>query len=79
MIIIGFAVGFGKVSSATAQNTKDVQEAKTLARAVEVTLRDAETMRSAQMSTLQIQVAETRVTILFMDKKIDELVKNSRP
>lgn len=59
-------------------STKEVKEAKELASAATEAVRVADAARQTQINTLTVQVAETNVTIKFMNEKLDELVKASR-
>lgn len=78
VIVSGLAVGYGKVSSATEQNSKDVLEAKAMAASAQEANRQSDLAINSQITALNVALAETKVTIVYMDKKLDELVTNSR-
>lgn len=75
MIIIGGAMGYARLESATEQNAKDVASAMAVAKAVEETSRATDARRDSQINALTVITAETKVTITYMDKKIDELIR----
>lgn len=75
MIVIGMAVGWGKLQSATEQNTKDVAAAVLLAQKVEENQRMMDAKRDTQINSLTVAVAVTEVTVKSIDKKLDELIR----
>ncbi len=78
MIMIGLAIGYGKLQSATAQTTKDAQKATEMAAKVEETLRNTDAIRLAQISALTVDIAVTKSTVTSIDKKIDELIRQAK-
>jgi hypothetical protein len=59
VIIVGLGVGYGNQSAATAQNAKDVKEAKELAASVAADLRVSDAARSVQITNLTVGVAKS--------------------
>lgn len=78
MILIGLAVGYAGQVAATRQNAKDVAEAKALAVSAAEAVKVSDAIRTTQINALTVSVAETAVTVKYMDKKLDELVADSR-
>lgn len=72
------AVGYGKLASVTTQNTKDVKEAREVAEGVRAALILSDNARNSQITALSINVAETKTSVFYMDKKLDELIAQSR-
>jgi low affinity Fe/Cu permease len=89
MILTGLGFGYAKLISAgehntlaVAQNKVDVQNAVLLAQKVADDTRTMDAKRDAQINSLTVAVAVTRVTLENMDKnlgnmdkKIDELIR----
>jgi hypothetical protein len=78
VILSGLAVGYGKIATATEQNAKDVSEAKVLAVAAQEANRQSSQSINAQITAINVALAETRITTIYMDKKLDELIAESR-
>jgi hypothetical protein len=78
MILIGLAVGYGKLESATAQNAKDVKVASDLAHGVQADLRSMDRTTSDKITELKVAVAETKATVNAIDKKLDVLINTRR-
>jgi hypothetical protein len=75
MIIVVSGMGYQKMVSTTEQNAKDVAAAITYAQKVEENTRLMDAQRSSQINSLTVLMAETKITVGYMDKKLDELVK----
>jgi hypothetical protein len=75
IIVCGLVAGYTKLESATEQNKKDVAAAVQLAQRVEETTRAMDAKRDSQINALTVITAETKVTVTYMDKKIDELIR----
>lgn len=78
VIIVGMAIGYSKLDSATSQNAKDVKAATELAERVDRSQRDLDLSRQAQINALTVDVAVLKITASNIDKKLDELVTKSR-
>lgn len=78
VLVVGLGMGYGKLASSTAQNTKDVSEARDLALKVQESLRELDNARAIQINSLAVTAAETKITISYVDRKLDELINESR-
>lgn len=78
VILTGLAIGYGKIANATEQNAKDVNEAKVLAANAQEANRQSSLAINAQITAINVALAETRITTIYMDKKLDELIAESR-
>jgi hypothetical protein len=78
LILVGLGMGYAKLESATVQNSKDVRAATELAQKVESSQREIDAVRNSQINSLTVSMAETAITVRFMDKKLDELIIAAR-
>ncbi len=78
MILAGLVAGYVKLEANTAQNTKDVKAAVEMAERVDRSQRELDTARQAQINSLTVDVAVLKVTATSIDKKLDELIIQSR-
>lgn len=76
LILIGTAFAYSKLDSATLQNTKDVEQAKSAAIRVEGKLEAVETNRSMQIQKIMIDVAVMQKDLSIIDKKLDDAREN---
>lgn len=72
------AVGYGRLSSATAQNARDVKEARDEAAAVRNALIVSDAARNSQITTISVNVAETRKDIYYMSEQLKEVLVETR-
>lgn len=67
VILVGFTIGYGKVTSGTDHNTKEIQ-----------TIKDADEARSKELRDIAIKLAEHGIILKQVDKKIDEVIADQR-
>lgn len=78
LLIVGMAIGYGKLASATSQNTRDVQKALEMAEGVRASLIMSDAARNAQITTISVNVAETRTAVQYTEKKVDDILAEIR-
>jgi hypothetical protein len=78
MIVIGIVVGYTKLTDASAQNQKDVYEAKSLALQVQSSLITSDSAKSKEISEIRTDVAVIKSNVLTISDKIDDIRRNQK-
>lgn len=78
LILVGLGMGYSRMESATAQNTRDVKEAREVAESVRTSLIASDAARNLQITNISINVAETRKDIYYMAEKVNEVLNETR-
>jgi hypothetical protein len=78
MIGISLVVGYTKLTDASAQNMRDVAEAKSLSIGVQDKLLQSDRERQKEISEMKTDVAVIKTNILTINDKLDEIRINQR-
>jgi len=77
-MLLGFCVQFGYLQATVNQAKVDAKEAKDEARKVSENLTASNTARVAEIGELRTDMAVVKYTMLSMDKKLDQVLKNNQ-
>lgn len=78
LVVIAFVTGFVKLQEASAQNARDVVEAKSIAVRASERLTASDLVRQADIGALKTDIAVIKSNVLTMNEKIDEIRRNQK-
>lgn len=78
IMLLGFCVGYGYLQATVNQAKIDAKEAKDEAKRVAENLVQSNTARVAEIGDLRTDMAVVKFTMLSMDKKLDQVLKNKQ-
>lgn len=78
IMLLGFCVGYGYLQATVNQAKTDAKEAKEEAKRVSENLVLSNSARVAEIGELRTDMAVVKVTMLSMDKKLDQVLKNKQ-